>query len=125
MVDTRDVAAVAAVLLTEAGHQGAELDVTGPEALSYDDVAAKLSSSLGRAVSHVAVSDDAVGSALKGFGLVDWMVDGLVSLFADYRRSGTSGYASEVADTVERLTGPPPRSLDALLGEIAPAGAAR
>ena len=42
MVDTRDVAAVAAVALTEPGHAGAHYDVTGPEALSYADVAAKL-----------------------------------------------------------------------------------
>ena len=34
MVDTRDVAAVAALALTEPGHAGAHYDVTGPEALS-------------------------------------------------------------------------------------------
>ena len=44
MVDTRDVAAVAALALTEPGHAGARYDVTGPEALSYADVAAKLTS---------------------------------------------------------------------------------
>jgi uncharacterized protein YbjT (DUF2867 family) len=48
MVDTRDVAAVAAVALTEPGHAGAHYDVTGPEALSYTDVAAKLTSVMGR-----------------------------------------------------------------------------
>src|SRR5204863_9515764 len=35
----------------------------------------------------------------------------------DYRRSGTNGYASAVTDTVQRLTGAPPRSLDALLAQ--------
>ena len=125
MVDTRDVAAVAAVLLTESAHASEELDVTGPEALSYEDVAVKVASSVGRVVRHVAVGDDAVRSALQGFGLGDWMVDGLVSLFADYRRSGSSGYASQVTDTVKRLTGREPRSLDTLLSEVAPAGAGR
>ena len=43
MVDTRDVAAVAAAALCDPGHAGADYDVTGPEALSYADVAAKLS----------------------------------------------------------------------------------
>ena len=52
MVDTRDVAAVAAVALTEPGHAGADYDVTGPEALSYDDVAAKLTEALGRRISY-------------------------------------------------------------------------
>jgi uncharacterized protein YbjT (DUF2867 family) len=48
MVDTRDVAAVAATVLTTAGHEGQTYDVTGPEALSYEDVAAKLSQVKGR-----------------------------------------------------------------------------
>lgn len=44
----------------------------------------------------------------------------LVGLYQDYRRSGTDGYAARVTGTVERLTGRPARSLDDLLGEIAP-----
>jgi uncharacterized protein YbjT (DUF2867 family) len=118
MVDTRDVAAVAAVVMTESGHGGAHYDVTGPEALSYHDVAAKLSSALGRDVTYVDAPDDAVRGALLGFGLDQWFVDALVGLYQDYRRSGTDGYASVVTDTVERLTGRPPRSLDALLSEL-------
>ena len=125
MVDTRDVAAAAAVLLTEPGHQGEEVDVTGPEAFGYDDVAVKLSAAMGRPVAHVAVPDDAVRSALAGFGLGDWMVEGLVGLFRDYRQSGTDGYAAQVTDTVSRCTGRDPRSLDGLLAEVQPAGASR
>ena len=63
MVDTRDVAAVAAVALTEPGHAGAHYDVTGPEALSYADVAARLTSALGRRISYAGASDDAVRQA--------------------------------------------------------------
>ena len=42
MVDTRDVGAVAAAVLTSLGHEGKTYDVTGPEAISYEDVATKL-----------------------------------------------------------------------------------
>lgn len=122
MVDTRDVAAVAAVLLTEPGHEGDAVDVTGPEALSYDDVAGKLSASMGRPVNHVKVPDDAVRTALAGFGMGDWMVGALVDLFADYRDSGSDGYAAQVTDSVRRLAGREPRSLDGLLAEAVPAG---
>ncbi len=118
MVDTRDVAAVAAVLLTEPGHVGAELDVTGPEAISYDGVAGKLRSALGRQITYVDVPDDVVREALAGFGLGEWLVTSLVELFADYRRSGTDGYAARVTDTVARLTGRQPRTLDQLLAEV-------
>jgi uncharacterized protein YbjT (DUF2867 family) len=120
MVDTRDVAAVAAVALTEPGHEGAYYDVTGPEALSYADVAAKLTTAMHRQISYFPAPDDAVRQALSGAGLNDWFVDALIGLYQDYRRSGTDGYAARVTDTVARLTGRPARSLDDLLRETAP-----
>ena len=120
MVDTRDVAAAAATVLTEPGHAGAHYDVTGPEALSYADVAAKLTSATGRHITYVGAPDDAVRQALLGAGLDEWFASALVGLYQDYRRSGTGGYAAQVTRTVERLTGRPARSLDDLLAEIAP-----
>jgi uncharacterized protein YbjT (DUF2867 family) len=120
MVDTRDVATVAAVALTEPGHEGAHHDVTGPEALSYADVAAKLTAAIGRRISYVAAPDEAVRQVLLGAGLNDWFADALIGLYQDYRRSGTDGYAAQVTGTVGRLTGRPARSLDDLLREIAP-----
>jgi uncharacterized protein YbjT (DUF2867 family) len=117
MTDTRDIAAVAATLLTEPGYEGRIYEVTGPEALSYHDVATKLSRSLGRPVTYIDAPDEAVRTALLGLGLGEWLVGALIDLFQDYRRSGTDGYAAKVTDTVERLTGRPARSLDQLLAE--------
>jgi uncharacterized protein YbjT (DUF2867 family) len=119
MVDTRDVADVAAVVLTEPGHAGAHYDVTGPEALSYTDVAGKLTTAMGRRIRYVGAFDDAVRQALLGAGLAEWFAGALVGLYQDYRRSGTGGYAAQVTGTIQRLTGRPARSLDDLLGEIA------
>ena len=120
MVDTRDVAAVAAVVLTEPGHENAHYDVTGPEALSYADVAAKLSTAMGRPITYVAAPDDAVRQALLGAGLNEWFANALVGLYQDYRRSGTDGYAAQVTDSVAQLTGRPARSLDDLVSENRP-----
>ena len=47
-IDTRDVAAVAARVLTSPGHQGKAYALTGPEALSADEVAERLSAATGR-----------------------------------------------------------------------------
>ena len=115
MVDTADVGAVAAVVLTNPGHDGKTYDVTGPEALSYADVASRLSSRLGRRVEYVDVPDAAARSALGDAGLGDWLADSLVSLFAQYRRSGSDGYAAQVTDTVQQLTGEPAHTLDDVL----------
>lgn len=116
MVDTRDVAAVAAVVLTESGHVGA-YDLTGPQALSYHDVAAKLSAALGPKITYADVPDDVVRASLLGRGLDEWFADALTGLYRDYRRSGTDGYASQVTDTVTRLTGRDPHTLGELLPE--------
>jgi uncharacterized protein YbjT (DUF2867 family) len=118
MVDTRDVAAVAAAVLTEPGHAGAHYDVTGPEALSYADVAARLSAATGHRVGYADVPDDAVRQGLLGAGLSEWFAGALVGLYQDYRRSGTSGYAAQVTDIIQELTGRPPRTLDGLLADI-------
>ena len=116
----RDVAAVAAVALTEPGHAGAHYDVTGPEALSYADVAAKLSAMLGRPISYVDVPDDLQCGRHCWASVSASGSPALVGLYQDYRRSGTDGYAAQVTEDRAQLTGRPARSLDDLLGEIAP-----
>jgi hypothetical protein len=75
---------------------------------------------MGRPIRYVDVSDDAIRQALLGAGLTEWFSDALAGLYQDYRRSGTGGYAANVTGTIQRLTGRPARSLDGLLGEIAP-----
>jgi uncharacterized protein YbjT (DUF2867 family) len=95
--------------------------VTGPEAVSYADLAAKLTGALGRPVSYLDTPDDTVCQALLGAGLTQWFAGALVGVYRDYRRSGTDGYAAQVSSTVQRLTGRPARSLDDLLAEIASA----
>jgi uncharacterized protein YbjT (DUF2867 family) len=117
MVDTRDVAAVVAEVLTTPGHEGQAYDVTGPEAVSYEDVATKLSATLTRDVTYIDAPDDAIRGALLGFGMPEWVVGALVDLYQDYRRSGTDGYAAQVTDAVQQLTGRPPRTLDQLLAQ--------
>jgi peptide/nickel transport system substrate-binding protein len=69
MVDTRDIAAAAATLLAEPGYEGRAYDVTGPETLSYRDVATKLSNWMGRTVSYIDAPDDAVRDGLLALGL--------------------------------------------------------
>ena len=44
MVDTRDIASVAASALTSCDHEGQTYTLTGPEAHSFDDIAGILSS---------------------------------------------------------------------------------
>src|SRR5262245_10104508 len=67
-VDTRDIAAVAAVTLTRAGHDGKKYVLTGPEALSYFDVARILSEVVGRPITYVPLSIEEAYERMTGAG---------------------------------------------------------
>lgn len=104
-VDTRDIAAVAAHVLTSPGHQGASYTLTGPEVLSAAEVAKRLSAAIGRQVLYVDVGPDAFRQALAGAGLPGWLIDALIvsnTLLA-------AGHGATVTDEVARLTGRPRR----------------
>ena len=116
MVDARDVGAVAARVL--AGEPaGQARDVTGPEALSHAEAAVKLAATLGRPVRYVPVDDAAARSGMLAAGMGEWLADGLIELYQDYRRSGPDGYAARVHGTVRDLTGTGPRTLDQALAD--------
>lgn len=112
-VDARDVASVAAHALTSQGHEGATYVVTGPEALTYDAVAARLGSVLGRDVSYVDVPPAAAREAMVEAGLDPWSADALVELFELAREEG----AQDVSDEVRKATGRSARTLEDFLGD--------
>ena len=65
-VDTEDIAAVAVEALTEPGHEGHAYDITGPELLSYHDIARTFSEVLGKPVAY---QDVPPGVANRGWSV--------------------------------------------------------
>jgi uncharacterized protein YbjT (DUF2867 family) len=106
-VDVRDIAAVAAVALTEAGHEGATYTLTGPEAITHSQIAAALTTALGRPVRFIDVPPEAFADSIRGL-LPPWQVDGLLEDYAHYRR----GEAAVVSPVVAEITGTAPRSIE-------------
>ena len=80
-VDVRDIAAVALETLTERGHEGKAYTITGPEALTYSEVAEKLTAALGKPVRHVDVPPEQFKQSLLGAGMPDWSADALLEIF--------------------------------------------
>jgi uncharacterized protein YbjT (DUF2867 family) len=113
MVDARDVADVAAALLTGDGHEGKTYVVTGPEPLTFAEAARHLSSAVDRPVRYVDVTAEVAGSVLLSMGLPPWYVDDLLELYAFY----SSGAGSVVTDAVRRLAGHPGRSFAQFAGD--------
>src|SRR5829696_7796534 len=98
-IDARDIAAVAARALTEDGHEGQTYTLTGPEALSYHDVAAKLSEAAGRGIDYVPVSPEQFRAGALSAGLPEWLVSALERLNELF----ASGQAAVLTDDVRRV----------------------
>lgn len=109
VVDVRDNAAAAAAALTEPGHEGRTYDLTGPEALTHAEMAARLSEAAGRAITFIDIPPDAMLKALLSMGMPPWQADGLIEDYAHYRR----GEASALTPGVQDATGRPPRAFAA------------
>ena len=115
-VDVRDIAAVAAVALTEPGHEGATYTLTGPASITHAQMAAALTAALGRGVTFVDVPPEAFAGRLRGI-LPPWQVEGLLEDYAHYRR----GEAAAVSPAVAEVTGRPPRDIQQFARDYAPA----
>jgi len=103
LVDARDVAAVAVRALTEAGHSRQIYDLTGPEAITFDEMADAIGEATGRSVSYVHVAPEFALKQMLSDGVPRWLADDMLVLFASFRE----GYGAAVSDTVERVTGRP------------------
>lgn len=103
-VDARDVARVAAAALTAAGHENQAYTLTGPAALSYDEVAREFTAALGKEVRYVDVPLAAARASMIESGVPDWLADALVELFEFYSEGG----AEAVTGDVRRATGVEP-----------------
>ena len=107
LVDVRDIAAVAVKSLTDEDlHKNKTHLITGPEALSYHQVAEILSNRIGRKINYVNISDEEARAAMKEIGMSDWLIN-TVSELSDYFRKGK---ASEISSAVEEVTGNKPIS---------------
>jgi len=106
-----DVADVAVVAMTQAGHEGATYDVTGPEARTLTEMAAVLSRHLGRTIRFEDETLDEARASRAGFGAEAWEVEGWVTSYA----AVATGEMDVVSDAVQRVTGHPPLSLEGFL----------
>jgi len=107
MIDARDIAAVAVAALTTPGHEGKIYTLTGPEALTFHDVASNMSQESGMQIRHVRVSVDDVRTALESAGVAAWFADDMARLHAML----AAGYEDVVTDDVRAVTGTPARTL--------------
>ena len=114
-IDVADIAAVIAdILLSPAEHMGKTYELNGPEALTYEQVAEKISRAVGRTIRYVDIPEDAQRQSLLGLGMPSWQVEALLDL-QRYYREGVGG--GEVDGVLQALLRRAPRTMDAFLAE--------
>jgi uncharacterized protein YbjT (DUF2867 family) len=108
-----DVAKVAAHVLTSEGHEDQIYVLTGPEALTYADVAARVSAVFARQVDYEDLPEQLAREQMLASGLSPWQTEGTVELF-DWIRNGG---ADSVTSWVPELTGDLARPIEDWLNE--------
>lgn len=116
-VDVRDIGRVAAAALLSEEPPEPVLEVTGPRALTWFDVAGTMSEVLGRPITHYPTPPDVIRQAMLGMGRPEWLVEHMLELAALLREPK----AAEVTDTVERITGRSATTLGEFLADHASA----
>jgi NAD(P)H dehydrogenase (quinone) len=113
-VAVSDVAKAAARVLTSDGHEDMTYVLSGPESLSYADVAARVSVVFARQVDYEDLPEHIAREQMLASGLSPWQTEGTIELY-DWIRHGA---ADIVTSTVRDLTGQDARPIDDWLSEM-------
>ncbi|MBI5815132.1 MAG: SDR family oxidoreductase [Nitrospinae bacterium] len=106
-VDTRDIAdAAAEILVNPAAHAGKAYTLTGPAAITNHQAAQTLSSAAGKNVAYVDIPESKAREGMAAMGIPDWMVDGLLELYAVNK----AGHTATVTGDIKNITGKAARS---------------
>lgn len=124
-IDARDIAEVAAEVLVNGGAAGQALSLTGPDALTLDQLAERITAAASSPVTGVEESLREAETRMRADGLDE----GFVAYMTRIAESIIAGETATVTGEVERVTGRPARDIDAFLAEHAtqlrPSGEAR
>lgn len=109
MVSADDTAEAAGVVLTTPGHHEQNYELTGPESVTYADVAEAFTRVLGRPVRYEDLPEEELGQILVSLGYTPEQAElEVLCHFRIFRE----GAADLVTDTFERLTGRKPTSVE-------------
>jgi uncharacterized protein YbjT (DUF2867 family) len=105
-VDARDVAAVAAICLTEPGHERQSYVLTGPAAITFETIAELLGRALDRSIAYVNLPAADLKAARLAGGEPEWYLDAELELFACWQQ----GAGTLVTDWISQISNQPATS---------------
>ena len=119
LVDLRDVAEAAAIVLTNASHSGATYELVGTPPLSQTEIVEAFSLALKKPVRAEAETVESWDARARSAGLEDYARETLTKMFRAYARDGLKGSPNVLG----WLLGRPPTSLESFAAGIAAAQA--
>jgi uncharacterized protein YbjT (DUF2867 family) len=114
MIDVRDIADCFASLLLGSGHEGKIYTPTGPDTISFHDIADTISKGMDKPVTYVPISIEAVGEAIRNAGWGEWGAN----VMMDYSKAYAEGWGEFTNDDVEIITGKKSRSFQQFYDEV-------
>ncbi|TGL51422.1 NAD-dependent epimerase/dehydratase family protein [Leptospira kemamanensis] len=105
-IDARDIASVAAKLLTTDSHKNQAFTLTGKESINHEQVAKHLTSVSGKNIEYVDVDPQVFESSLVSAGLTKDYAAFLVMIAGALKE----GFAAPILGTVNEITGKEPIS---------------
>ncbi|ATF15209.1 NAD(P)-dependent oxidoreductase [Brevibacillus brevis X23] len=112
-IDCRDIADVAAKVLTYPEKAGRVYTLTGSEVFSYPQIASKLSDLLDRPITYINKDSEALRRDLMEYGnMPEWLASHVVEI-----QAMSVAIPEKPTDDVGRVLGREPRQLDAFLQE--------
>jgi len=111
MADLRDVAAIIAQVLTTEGHENQSYDITGPELLTFHDVANQLTEVLGEKIQYRSQTLEKYRAYLSGFLRSEWHLNAVCELMEEVGQGGLD----YTTDTIRKILGRDPISLGQFL----------
>jgi ergot alkaloid biosynthesis protein len=119
-ISADDIAAVAAKALTDPDMPNTDIILTGPEALSYADVADRISGAIGQRVTHRRLD---VAALAARFEALSGLPPDYARILAGLDEAIARGSEDRTTDGVARITGRPPTRFAEFAAAAAPAWA--
>ena len=105
LVDVRDIAEATVNVLLHGGYRSGIYHLTGPEALSFFDVAMQISEAVGYPIEYVPISSQQAEKSMRAAGIPEWNARALVEI---QRIFATGAYVG-TTDDLRTILGREPR----------------
>jgi uncharacterized protein YbjT (DUF2867 family) len=101
-LDVGDIAVVAVKALAGGAHPGETYELNGPEAISNQELAKRISKAAGRTVNYVDIPELAQREAMLRLGMPEWQVTALLELQQYYKQGGGAKTDGLLESLIER-----------------------